>query len=32
MVYQANPFRYETMEYHHCGNIGLKLSGGLAGV
>ncbi|MDX6041189.1 L-glyceraldehyde 3-phosphate reductase [Scandinavium lactucae] len=25
MVYQANPTRYETMEYHRCGRSGLKL-------
>lgn len=25
MVYQANPARYETMEYHRCGRSGLKL-------
>ncbi|AHF76330.1 Aldo/keto reductase [Sodalis praecaptivus] len=25
MVYQASPSRYETMEYHRCGNSGLKL-------
>jgi L-glyceraldehyde 3-phosphate reductase len=26
MVYQANPARYEKMEYHRCGRSGLKLS------
>lgn len=25
MVYQANPARYESMEYHRCGRSGLKL-------
>jgi L-glyceraldehyde 3-phosphate reductase len=25
MVYQANPARYEKMEYHRCGRSGLKL-------
>ncbi|MCS2155215.1 L-glyceraldehyde 3-phosphate reductase [Scandinavium goeteborgense] len=25
MVYQANPARYQAMEYHHCGRSGLKL-------
>jgi L-glyceraldehyde 3-phosphate reductase len=25
MVYQANPARYQTMEFHRCGRSGLKL-------